>query len=503
MLQGTISNTQREALRQQALAEIALLDTPPEREFDALARLAQRMLGTGMSSITLIDPERQWFKARCGPLAAETPRAQAFCPVVFETEAPLIVADASLDPRFVASPFVTNAPYIRYYAGVPVRVRQADGDKITIGTLCVLDEQPREPTATDLEVLEELACIAEALIEARAVALRAAEAAEERRMAVEGLERERRQFKQAERMAEMGSYRYDIETRSTSWSDGVFVIHELPVSGGVPIGAIMNFFPEPDRALFRAAVRRVLDTGEPFEMDADFVTAKGNARRVRCSCEIELVKGKPVALIGLIQDITERHSLEQRLRHQARTDDLTQLANRAEFHRALDARLREARASDDDVAVLLIDLDGFKGVNDRLGHAAGDEVLRCVAERLRAPCYAGCFPARLGGDEFAILVPAACDGAGVQAMVRRLLHDLEMVVKGQGQIARVTGTIGLARSREAGQDRDVLLRHADAALYAAKRKQKGTAETYSAATDQTATPVRGASALELAPHRRL
>jgi hypothetical protein len=208
-------------------------------------------------------------------------------------------------------------------------------------------------------VLEELACVAEALIEARAVALRAAEAAEERRMAVEGLERERRQFKQAERMAEMGSYRYDIETRSTSWSDGVFVIHEMPVSGGVPIGAIMNFFPEPDRALFRAAVRRVLDTGEPFEMDADFVTAKGNARRVRCSCEIELVKGKPVALIGLIQDITERHSLEQRLRHQARTDDLTQLANRAEFHRALDARLREARASDDDVAVLLIDLDAL------------------------------------------------------------------------------------------------------------------------------------------------
>ncbi|PJI52601.1 deubiquitinase, partial [Methylobacterium radiotolerans] len=174
MLQGNGSNTQREALRQQALIEIALLDTPPEREFDALAKLAQHMLGTGMSSITLIDPERQWFKARCGPLAAETPRAQAFCPVVFETEAPLIVADAKLDRRFAASPFVTGAPNIRYYAGVPVRVRRADGDTITIGTLCVLDERPREPTAADLEVLTELACLAEALIEARAVALRAA-----------------------------------------------------------------------------------------------------------------------------------------------------------------------------------------------------------------------------------------------------------------------------------------------------------------------------------------
>lgn len=478
---------QREALRQQALTEIALLDTPPEQEFDALATLAQRMLGTGMSSITLIAPERQWFKARCGPLAPETPRAQAFCPVVVETEAPLIVADARLDHRFAQSPFVTGAPNIRYYAGVPVRVRRDDGDTITIGTLCVLDKKPRAPKQTDLEVLADLACIAEALIEARAVALRAAELAEDRRLAVERLERERRQFKQAERLAAMGSYWYDIDARRTSWSDGVFAIHELPVSGGVPIDEVMNFFPEPDRAAFLAAVRHTLDTGESFEMDAAFVTAKGNPRRVRCSCEIEMAKGKPVALIGLIQDITDRYELEERLRHQARTDDLTQLANRAEFHRVLDARLCEARGTGGDVAALLIDLDGFKGVNDRLGHAAGDEVLRRVAERLRAPCYTGWFPARLGGDEFAVLAPPASDRAALDAMMRRLLHDLEIVVDGQGQIARVTGTIGLAWSSVAGQDRDVLLRHADAALYAAKRTQKGTARTYCV---ETAQPVR-------------
>ena len=477
-MRAHMPDSQREALRQKALAEITLLDTPPEREFDVLAKLAQRMLGTGMSSITLIAPERQWFKARCGPLAPETVRAQAFCPVVFETEAPLVVADAQLDPRFAESPFVTGAPNIRYYAGVPVRIHRPDGDSVTIGTLCVLDEQPREPTPIDLEVLEELACVAEALIEARAIALRTAAAAEEHRLAVERLERERRQFKQAERMADMGSYRYDLEKQTTAWSDGVFAIHERPLSGGVPNGEIMNHFPEPDRTTFVAAVLRTLDTGEPFEMDADFVTAKGKARRVRCSCEIELAQGKPVALIGLIQDITERHDLEQRLRHQARTDDLTQLANRAEFHRVLDLRLREARAADGDVAVLLIDLDGFKGVNDVLGHAAGDAVLRRVADRLRASCDDGCLPARLGGDEFALVMSANLDRVGLDRKVRRLLHDLEIVVDGQGHIARVTGTIGVSWSSEAGQDRDVILRQADAALYAAKRTRKGTAQTY-------------------------
>ncbi|CAO4178475.1 diguanylate cyclase domain-containing protein [Methylorubrum populi] len=479
-----MSDDQREALRQKALAEIALLDTPPEREFDVLAKLAQRMLGTGMSSITLIAPERQWFKARCGPLASETARAQAFCPIVVENEAPLTVADARLDPRFAESPFVKGAPNIRYYAGVPVRIQQSGGDRVAIGTLCVLDEQPREPMPSDLEVLEELACVAEALIEARAIALRAAEGTEAHRRAVERLERERRQFKQAERMADMGSYRYDIEKQSTEWSDGVFAIHERPISDGVPHGAIIEHFPEPDRTTFVAAVMRTLDTGEPFEMDADFVTAKGNARRVRCSCEIELAKGKPVALIGLIQDITERHDLEQQLRHQALTDDLTQLANRAEFHRVLDARLREARLVDGEVAVLLIDLDGFKGVNDVLGHAAGDAVLRRVADRLRASCTDGCVPARLGGDEFAVVMSADVDRVGLDRKVRRLLHDLDIVADSQGQITRVTGTIGVAWSTAAAQDRDVLLRQADAALYAAKRTQKGTAQTYQSYGDQ-------------------
>ncbi|WP_232629263.1 diguanylate cyclase domain-containing protein [Methylobacterium sp. Leaf118] len=484
---------QREQVRQKALAEIALLDTPPEREFDVLAKLAQRMLGTGMSSITLVAPERQWFKARCGPLAPQTARAQAFYPVVVETEAALTVADARLDPRFAESPFVTGAPNIRYYAGVPVRIQQPDGDRVAIGTLCVLDERPREPTPADLEVLEELACVAEALIEARAIALRAAGAAEDQRLAVERLERERRQFKQAERMADMGSYRYDIDRQITAWSDGVFAIHERPVSGGVPTGEIMNHFPEPDRTMFIAAVMRTLDTGEPFEMDADFVTAKGNARRVRCSCEIELAQGKPVALIGLIQDITERYDLEQRLRHQARTDDLTQLANRAEFNRVLDARLREARSVNSDVVVLLIDLDGFKGVNDVLGHAAGDAVLRRVADRLRASCNGGCRPARLGGDEFAVVMSADLDRAGVDRKVRRLLHDLEIVMDGQGHIARVTGSIGIAWSKAAGQDREVLLRQADAALYTAKRARKGTAQTYRVDADQGACSLTWAS----------
>ncbi|KQO69220.1 hypothetical protein ASF18_01910 [Methylobacterium sp. Leaf89] len=97
----------------------------------------------------------------------------------------------------------------------------------------------------------------------------------------------------------------------------------------------------------------------------------------------------------MIQNITERHGLETQLRRLARTDDLTQLANRAEFNRVLDARLHEARTANSDVGLLLIDLDGFKGVNDALGNAAGDVVLRHVADWLRSFTYERWLPPRL------------------------------------------------------------------------------------------------------------
>lgn len=275
-----------------------------------------------------------------------------------------------------------------------------------------------------------------------------------------------------------GSYRYDIDARSTTWLGGVSAIHELPVSGGVPNAEIMTFSPEPDRSTFLVGVMRTLDTGEPFGMEADFITAKHQRRRVRCSCEIELSRGKPVALVGVIQDITERHALEERLRQQASTDALTQLANRAEFHRVLNDRLREADAASQELAVLVIDLDGFKSVNDALGHAAGDDVLRRVADRLRRPCHDGCFSARLGGDEFAVIVPAEVGRTELAPMVDRLLRDLEIVTSAGGHIARVSGTVGIAWSGGARGDGHKLLRQADTALYAAKRSRKGSAETY-------------------------
>ncbi len=134
--------------------------------------------------------------------------------------------------------------------------------------------------------------------------------------------------------------------------------------------------------------------------------------------------------------------------------------------------------------MLLIDLDGFKDVNDALGHAAGDEVLRRVADQLRAEYLSSCVPARLGGDEFAVLVPPTVGRVAMEALVQRLLHSLRIVADGPGQIASVTGTIGVAWSGGEVRSRTELLRNADTALYEAKRTCKGTACIYSGASDR-------------------
>ncbi|MBB3999863.1 sensor domain-containing diguanylate cyclase [Aureimonas pseudogalii] len=468
----------REAERIGVLLDLAILDTPAEREFNALASLAHRLFGTMASSFTLIDRDRQWFKAHVGMPASQTAREPALCNWVVENERALVLPDAACDPRFASSPLVCGGPKIRFYAGVPVSARSTAGVDVPVGTLCVIDDAPREIQGGELEALQELACIAEALLEARMTARRAIEVAQAKEQANQGLARERRLFKQAERIADMGSWRLTLADDSLEWSDGVHAIHDVPPGCGPSLADALAFYPEADRQRLAGTLAASIASGESFEAEADFVTARGRSKRVRCLGDVETVGGQAVAVVGVLQDITDRHRMEQELIRISRTDDLTGLANRAEFHRVLDARLSAADLSGEDLAVLLIDLDGFKAVNDNLGHAAGDEALRRIGERLRSWCRRDGFAARLGGDEFAVIVPDMKDPAAFPQRMDRLLADLCVWIGEPGRILPVSGTVGCAWASDAPRGRETLMKCADVALYAAKRSRKGTACTY-------------------------
>ncbi len=144
-----------ETHRLEALQALFLLDTEPEDDFDAVVRLGQRLLGVPTCLVTLVDGERQWFKARAGLDATETPRAVSFCGHAILQGGPFVVLDASKDPRFHDNPLVTGPPFIRFYAGMPLTLPSG----YRIGTVCALSPEPR--TRLDDAGLQALAALAD------------------------------------------------------------------------------------------------------------------------------------------------------------------------------------------------------------------------------------------------------------------------------------------------------------------------------------------------------
>jgi len=149
--------------RLDALLSYGVLDTEPEPGFDSLTALAAHVLGTPMAAVTLVDADRQWFKARLGPGAGQTLRAWSFCSDTVAAGAPLVVADTLADPRYRDNPLVAGEPGIRAYAGAPLIGR----DGLPLGALCVLDVRPRTFDVRPLELLGALAEQVVVLLEQR------------------------------------------------------------------------------------------------------------------------------------------------------------------------------------------------------------------------------------------------------------------------------------------------------------------------------------------------
>ena len=146
-----LPNNEQERL--QALQALNILDTPPEEHFDRVTRMAKRLFDVSISAVTLIDANRQWFKSCVGLDVSETPRDISFCGHAILDDKTFIIEDASQDRRFADNPLVCGPPFIRFYAGHPLRTPSGE----MLGTLCILDLKPKTLTQDDIETLQDLA----------------------------------------------------------------------------------------------------------------------------------------------------------------------------------------------------------------------------------------------------------------------------------------------------------------------------------------------------------
>jgi diguanylate cyclase (GGDEF)-like protein/PAS domain S-box-containing protein len=210
---------------------------------------------------------------------------------------------------------------------------------------------------------------------------------------------------------------------------------------------------------------------------ARFRHASGGWRHLEAIAENRLADPAIEGVILSMRDISERKALEDELRHQAFHDALTGLANRALFEDRLAHGLAGARRHRRPVAVLFLDLDDFKTINDSLGHSSGDKLLRAVAIRIATVVRVTDTAARLGGDEFAVLLEVMDDDGDGERTASRLLEALQPPFQIEDRELRVSASIGVALS-DGSVGVDELLRNADTAMYAAKEAGKGAIQPF-------------------------
>jgi diguanylate cyclase (GGDEF)-like protein/PAS domain S-box-containing protein len=246
-----------------------------------------------------------------------------------------------------------------------------------------------------------------------------------------------------------------------------------------------ELFPKDEADLIEVGDAEVLQSGHQLLIDEQLMHTPRNGTRLVTSRRLAILgpNREPEYVLGVIEDITERRRAEERIAHLAHHDPLTDLPNRAAFNAHLDAVLARAMKSGDPFALIAVDLDRFKEVNDAFGHSAGDALLCDVTKRLKDAAD-GAFVARLGGDEFTVI----CENGPQPATAEVLAGRLQAAVAGDINIAghqlRIGLSIGIAIFPTDAADAAVLQANADAALYRTKAEGRGTVRFFAADMDK-------------------
>ena len=276
-------------------------------------------------------------------------------------------------------------------------------------------------------------------------------------------------FAQAFVQAGIGAWTCDLADNTLAWTPGVYDIFGLAETDRLDRRDIVALYDDQSREIMERLRADAIMHGRPFEMEAQIVRPDGERRWMRLRADVVRENGRHSRLFGLKQDITDEKQRWDALRSLAERDPLTGLANRARYEELF---LNGSRAQPGVTplgALLLIDLDNFKQINDQFGHAAGDACLKMVGQRLASAFADAPLVARIGGDEFAVLSHADTSPPALKSQVARLLASLARPIAWQGQTLVLGASAGIGFAPDPYcYDADDLFAIADKALYAAK-----------------------------------
>ncbi|MDU7523581.1 MAG: diguanylate cyclase [Roseomonas mucosa] len=306
----------------------------------------------------------------------------------------------------------------------------------------------------------------------------------------------------AHAVAQIGEFSLDLATRRVTWSEGVHRLFRTdPRQPMRPLSWILDHLDPEGHKDVRHVWRRLLAEPER-NLRSERRIRRADGTTAWCWIEFRLqrdAQGRPAAIRGVLQDITREREAEEQVRRLAEKDSLTGLANRWRLQKHLEESLGAARETGQRVGVLYLDLDGFKSINDRWGHRAGDQLLLQVAERIQAAARPGDLVARLGGDEFVVVQSGLPEDAAraaetIQRLATRLITLLRRSYDlGDGREGIVSASAGLALFPTDAADASGLLECADTALYRTKLAGRNGWSSFSFEMDRE---IRDARSLE-------
>lgn len=443
-----------------------------------LTQAAASACGAPIAMLSFVEANRVRHRIRVGISWSESPRDGSFAAWALLEPGVFVVSDASRDARFKDSPMVTSDTCVRFYAGA--RLRTSDGH--AIGVLEVMDRRSREFDAAHAKVLTALADAAMAHVELGNKTRELEQAKQERDRALDSAKASEERYALVVRSANDGLWDWNLETNEMHFCPrwkAILGYKEDEISGR-PDEWFSRVHPDDIEGVQAELTSHLMGLNPHFQKEHRVRDNDGEYRWLLSRGLAVWDSNRHVCrMSGSVTDVTDQKETEKQLLHNAFHDVLTGLPNRALFMDRLKRSLSRAKNRDDYLfAVLFLDVDRFKVVNDSLGHQIGDQLLIAMARRLEGCLRPGDMVARLGGDEFAIIVDHIKHVSDATQAAERIQEELGTPFTLSGHEVFAAASIGIALNLNPADLPEDILRNADTAMYRAKDRGRACYELF-------------------------